>query len=160
MKNPNPMKKLDREFDIFERGRGNTLSEMEKEENDDDGAHDGETAGEADAPAAASTTAPALPIAAAAAPRNVTGKRMLDARASPFVPSPATKRTRVPTDKAAAHTADKKETCGAGAHAAQVRSTELMTENREKSYTTIRAALRKHVQLHPSVSAEGGSCSN
>ena len=47
---------------------------MEKEENDDDGAHDGETAGEADAPAAASTAAPALPIAAAAAPTNVTGE--------------------------------------------------------------------------------------
>ena len=46
---------------------------MDMEENDDDGARDGETAGEADAPAAASTTAPALPIAAAAAPpANVT----------------------------------------------------------------------------------------
>ena len=55
---------------------------MEKEENDDDGAHDGETAGEADAPAAASTAAPALPIAAAAAPTNVTGKRVLNARES------------------------------------------------------------------------------
>ena len=37
---------------------------MEMEENDDDGARDGETAGEADAPAAAFT----------AAPMNMTGK--------------------------------------------------------------------------------------
>ena len=74
--------KLDREFYIFERGRGNTRPEMEMEENDDDGARDGETAGEADAPAAASTAAPALPIAAAAAPTNVTGKRVLNARES------------------------------------------------------------------------------
>ena len=56
---------------------------MEMEENDDDGARDGETAGEADAPAAASTAAPALPIAAAAAPpANVTGTRVLNARES------------------------------------------------------------------------------
>ena len=49
----------------------------------DDASHgDGETAGEADAPAAASTAAPALPIAAAAAPTNVTGKRVLNAQES------------------------------------------------------------------------------
>ena len=55
---------------------------MGMEENDDDGARDGETAGEADAPAAASTAAPALPIAAAAAPTNATGKRVLTTRES------------------------------------------------------------------------------
>ncbi len=54
----------------------------------DDASHgDGETAGEADAPAAASTTTP----------MNETGKRVLNAGAEPFVPSPAAKRTCVPT---------------------------------------------------------------
>ena len=75
------MKKLDREFDIFERGRGTTRPDMEMEENDDDGARDGETAGEADAPAAASAAAPALPIAAAAAPpANVTGESLMPSK--------------------------------------------------------------------------------
>ena len=54
----------------------------------DDASHgDGETAGEADAPAAASTTTP----------MNETGKRVLNAGAEPFVPSPAAKCTCVPT---------------------------------------------------------------
>ena len=46
-----------------------------------DGARDGETAGEADAPALA-LPPPALPIAASAAPMNTTSKRVLNARES------------------------------------------------------------------------------
>ena len=42
------MKIVDREFDILERGRGTTRPEMEMEENDDDGAREGERAGESD----------------------------------------------------------------------------------------------------------------
>ena len=76
---------------------------------------------------------------------NETGKRVLNAGAEPFVPSSAAKRTRVPTVKGAAYTTDKKEKHGAGALEHQAKSAERMAENREKSYTTIRAALRKHL---------------
>lgn len=74
---------------------------MEKEENDDHGACDGETAGEAAAGASASTAAPALPIAAAAAPpANVTGESLMpskDAHIHTATVGMLLKRTCVPT---------------------------------------------------------------